>query len=180
MSAQPARSDAVPATTLQTTRRCARLPGDFELHLRFKHGYRHRVPTPDEVLVNIAAERVDGRLYDGFCGVIIGSTPLPVGEPVIHPEGHRVAGLRDLIDSGCITLRSDFGWLLYDKPWERPDAPRTWEAVEALSGNTPIRAHGAALTSNAAAVICQSEPITALNVLEPTWDTGKLDPTPVS
>jgi hypothetical protein len=118
-------------------------PGEYPVRVTFEGGYL--IPMPYWLLIGLDTERVSGALYNGCGGVNYGSTELPAGEAVRHTLQLYAYNLRDpkpefatlgpgLVSSGKVKLDPRFAWLLEEKPWENPDAPKTWEDVRNLQG----------------------------------------------
>lgn len=106
------------------------IPGEYPLYVTFKGGYL--VPMPDGVTCGIETVRVDGALYSGFGGVNFASTPLEKGVKVTYCVRLCPYTAKNMVKKGVITIDEGFEWLLTDKPWEHPSAPKNWEEVNAL------------------------------------------------
>jgi len=111
------------------------VPGEYPVRLTFEGGYL--VPMPYWLLIGINTTRVDGRLYSGFGGLNVSSTELPKGEAVRHTIQTYAYNVANLVARGDLTLAPGFEWLLEERAqWEAAGAPKTWDDVGALEGET--------------------------------------------
>lgn len=106
------------------------VPGEYPAFCYFCDGYL--VPMPQRLIVGIDANRIEGKLYSGFCGVTIGSRDLPK-EPKKYTLRIYNYHIPKLIEDGRLVLDPEFSFLnKKEKQWDHPDAPKTWEDLTAI------------------------------------------------
>ena len=103
--------------------------GEYPARVMFVGGYN--VPMPQWVLVKMAADRLNGRLYSGFGGNNFASTELPA-ERIEYSEQRGAYLIRELVASGKLRLAPAFAWMIEaEYPWQADGAPKTFAEVGA-------------------------------------------------
>jgi hypothetical protein len=106
-------------------------PGDYPVRVTFEGGYL--VPMPYWLVGAIPAVRKSGALYSGFGGNNFASTKLPAGEEVSWSIQSYVYEISKFVEDGRLTLKPGFEWLLEKVAFNHPNAPKSWDAVRALT-----------------------------------------------
>lgn len=105
-------------------------PGDYDLNITFVAGYT--IPMPMYLLAGIEAEVTGGGYYSGFGGVNHHFSPAKLGSTKENVQMYMYQ-LADLIDSGKASVDPEWEWLIYDTPWQRDEAPKTWDELKEMA-----------------------------------------------
>lgn len=109
------------------------ITGDYPVNVTFHSRFAYNRPIPEWALVAIDTTRVDGYLYSGIAGRIVGSTELPKGEAKRYVSQTYPFHLPALVKIGRVTLKPEFAWLGTEEGWQHPDAPQTYEQLAELA-----------------------------------------------